>query len=329
VKGDQAFLAYDPIGLHIVNVTDSMNPVETAVYNPTGWVRTVTKTGNFLYVSEAENGIRILNAADLTELGFYSEAPSVLDLVVRDNYAYFVNNFSGLHILDVSNTTAVTKTGYLTLPGLPQRLQVAGNYAYVAAGGSGMRVIDISLPDTPVEVGHFFDSSGDYVDDLAVSGTLAYLANTSSGLRIIDISNPTSPSEVGLANVGYINEVEVFNQYAYAFEDQILHIVDVSIPGSPHEVISQTVTTNSIKNTLLSDGKLYLTEEGGGMRILDLANPTAPVEVFTTDLAGYTWDVAVDNGMVYVAAAEAGFYIFGKPITFTDFVYLPTVLRGE
>ncbi len=330
VQGNQAFVAYDPIGLHIVDVSDGMNPTETAVYNPTGWVRTMTKAGNLLYLSEAENGIRILNATDLSEVGFYSEATSVYDLVIEGNYAYFVNS-SGLHILDISNSTAVTETGYLSMSGSSWRLQVVGNYAYIAGGSNGMRVVDISSSGTPIEAGSFADTPGsniiDYVTDLTISGTLAYLADSSNGLHIVDISDPMSPSEVVSASVGYINEVEVLNQYAYAFSAQTVHIIDVSNPGSPSELISQTVTTNNIENTLLSDGKLYITEEGGGLRILDLTNPIAPVEVFATELAGYTWGVAVDNGTAFVADGEAGFYIFGQPIIFTDFIYLPTVIR--
>jgi hypothetical protein len=155
------------------------------------------------------------------------------------------------------------------------------------------------------------------------------LADGSNGLRIVDISDPMLPSEVVSANVGFIDEVQVLNQYAYAFAAQTVHIIDVSNPGSPNELISQTVTTDYIENTLLSDGKLYITEEGGGLRILDLTNPIAPVEVFATELAGYTWGVAVDNGTAYVADGNAGLYIFGKLINFTDYIYLPAVLRGD
>jgi hypothetical protein len=140
-----------------------MNPTETAVYNPTGWVRTVTKDDSLLHLSEAENGMRILNAADLSEVGFYSEATSVYDLVIEGNHAYFVNS-SGLHVLDISNSTAVTETGHLSLSGSPWRLQVVGNYAYVAEGSDGMRVIDISTPDTSIEVGSFANGPQNQVD---------------------------------------------------------------------------------------------------------------------------------------------------------------------
>ena len=336
VAGNQAFVAYDPIGLHIVDVTDNHNLVNTAVYNPTGWVRTVAKDANFLYLAEAENGIRILHAADLSEVGFYSEATSVYDLVIVGDYAYFVNG-SGLSILDVSNTTAVTETGHLTTPGNPQRLQISGHYAYIAAGGladGGMRIIDVSSPAAPVEVGAFSDESGigniDYVRDLTISGTLAYLADSSNGLRIVDISNATNPSEVGSNAAGYIKNVEVFDQYAYAFDGQNLYVIDVSNPAAPNQVVSQTLTSDgSISNTSLANGYLYVTEEGGDLHMLDLANPVAPIEVFATAVAGYAWGVAVDNGAVYVAAAEAGLYTFGEPAMYTDFIYLPAVLRGD
>lgn len=334
VDGNQAYVAYDPVGLHVVDVTDSMNPVETAVYNPTGWVGSVAKSGNLLYAAEAENGIRIYNVSSPyspTEIGFYPKTAVSL-LTVKNNYAYFVNSM-GLHILDVSNTDAVTETGSLALSDWPRGLQVIPNYAYLAIGGDGMRIIDIASPTTPVEVGAFADEPGidnvDYVSDLTISGTLAYLADSDNGLKIVDISNVTDPSELGAIDVGYIENVEVYSHYAYAFDWQNLYVVDVSNPATPAAVITQTVSDDSIRSTLFTDGYLYVTEEGGGMRILDLANPAAPVEVFATDLAGYTWDVAVDNGTVYVAAAEAGFYVFGNPITFTDFIYLPAVLRGS
>jgi hypothetical protein len=197
----------------------------------------------------------------------YKDAEHV---VVAGNYAYLVNYFNGLYIINVSDPAHPTQVGFYDTSGNAWGVAVVGNYAYVTVGSSGLRIINIANPAAPIEAG-FYDTPGAAVD-VAVVGNYAYVADGDSGLRIINVANPAAPTEAGFYDTpGSVSGVAVAGNYAYV-----------------------TYATGGWDN---------------GLRIINIANPADPAEVGFYVMQGFAGGVTVAGSYAYIANGDGGLVI--------------------
>jgi hypothetical protein len=165
-------------------------------------------------------------------------------VAVQDNYAY-VNAGPRLVIMDVSDRNNPVIVGQSPpLPDLVVGVAVDGQYAYVAAREAGLHVIDISNPTAPSEVGSYPTKGAAW--SVAIGGNTGFLASD-DGLHVLDISNPTVPSEIGfLATPDVAFDVTLEGNLAYVAESFSLELSSV---------------------------------DRGGLRIIDVSNPTNPTQI--------------------------------------------------
>ncbi len=183
--------------------------------------------------------------ANVTSVQFDGE---VLTVEVRGDYAY-VGLDTGLVILDITQPTHAIVKGMTT--GRTITIALSGDYAYTSGGGL-LRVIDVSQPARPLKLSES-DAFGS-IDDLAVYGDHVYLASE-MGFRIVDVSDPLAPVVVGaVPDRGWIYALDVAPDpatgrlYAYLVGDAVQILTDVWI--------------------------------GGGLRVIDVTEPTNPQEVY-------------------------------------------------
>jgi hypothetical protein len=115
--------------------------------------------------------------------------------------------------------------------------------AYVATS-NGLQIYNVAIPGAPVSIGRVALPNPTW--GLTVSGHYAYLATT-VGLRVVDVYNPSLPVVVGSSLP------------ALAGVSASLYATDVKVVG--HYAV------------LLYD----LTVGGGGIQVIDIAKPTAPL----------------------------------------------------
>jgi Ca2+-binding RTX toxin-like protein len=157
-----------------------------------------------------------------------------------------------LVILDISNPSKPTQTGFFNTSGYARDVEVVGDLAYVADYNRGLVILDISNPSKPTQTG-FFNTSG-YANDVEVMGDLAYVADADGGLVILDISNPSKPTQTGIFDTGvYAYDVEVVGGLAYVADDYGgLVILDVSdftqTPVVNNPIPDLTATTGETLN---------------------------------------------------------------------------------
>ncbi len=176
---------------------------------------------------------------------------------------------------------------------------VVGTYAYVSDYGAGLKIINIGNPAAPSLVGTFPIAMNSNTS-IAVSGNYAYLNDYVNGaVRIVDISNPASPNLIAtyLPPGGFPGSVAVSGHYLYIGDfSGAVEIVDVSNPASPSLVGSYLVsplpqhpaagTPSSPLGFSISGNYLYVADQGTGLYILNLANPTSPSLVGSYDPGG-------------------------------------------
>jgi len=287
---------------------------QVGYFNTPAVVKDVTIKGNFGYIADGYSGLRIYNISDPStpvETGFYNTPGSAEGVVVSGDYAYVADGTSGLRIIDVSDPSLPVEAGYVDTPGDAVAVALDGNYAYVAVGSLGIRIINVSNPVNPLEVTHI--NTGGSVRDVVFRDGFIYVSDYHVGFLIFDVSAPEMPSQAGFYNIPEQTwTLAVSGNYAYLtcynIYDLItgLRIIDISNPSA----LAETCFIDDLGyiGSLSVEGNIaYLSEYNYGLKILDVSDPSAPVEIghyYTNPF--YSGAIAVTVDYIYLSYREVG-----------------------
>ncbi|HTM21572.1 MAG TPA: hypothetical protein VL172_13720, partial [Kofleriaceae bacterium] len=184
-----------------------------------------------------------------------------------------------------------------------------GTRAYIANTGRGsLQIFELADPTAPVFLGEYFHpgvaTEGGFVHDLYVEDGRAYLAYWNLGLAIVDCQDPTAPVLVGTFD-GYprrkshsvwVTSAGGRRVAVHGDEDFGAHVrvVDVDDQGVAFlDVLSEFQTREAVSvHNIMTVGELaFVTYYQDGLRVLDLADPTHPVEIAHYD----TWDATTPS----------------------------------
>ncbi|MCU0331805.1 MAG: choice-of-anchor B family protein [Ignavibacteriaceae bacterium] len=150
----------------------------------------------------------------------------------------------------------------------------------------------------------------------AASGREYAIMGVTGGTTIIDVTNPSTPVEVAfipgpLAPPYEWREIKTHSHYAYVVSEGTgsgagMQIIDLSnLPTGASLAATYTATFTRAHEIFIADGYAYVVGTSqGGMHILDLSNPTSPLQVGYYGASGYVHDVHVWNDTAYVSSAD-------------------------
>ena len=161
----------------------------------------------------------------------------------------------GTTIIDVTVPSIPVEVAFIPGPLAPpyewREIKTHLNYAYVVSegtgSGAGMQIIDLSnLPDTAT-LAATYNATFTRAHEIFIADGFAYVVGTSQGgMHILDLSNPTNPVQVGFYGAsGYIHDVHVWNDTAYASSADTYDLVDLSSKANP-QLISQSAALPGI-----------------------------------------------------------------------------------
>jgi hypothetical protein len=283
----------DGLRLKVIDVTNPAAPVLRSTSDAYG-AQGVAVIGNTAYLASPD-----VNAATKRG-GLYTidvttpTAPRMITNTVGayDNWAVGVSgtlgavagNSLGLKIVNVGNPAAPRVVG--SLAGTIKGVAVAGQYAYavVVVPGNPARIelstVDLRNPAVPAIVGRVVLPGASGVQ---VVGSYAYVSAVQAGLQVVDISVPTAPRIVGkLDTAGNAQAVSVSNGYAYVADETAVRVIDVRTPTKP--VLRASVATPA--TAIVASGTRLLAVGGLQLKVMDIANPAAPVVRSTTTAYG-------------------------------------------
>lgn len=222
-------------------------------------------------------------------------------------------DFSSTALLDDMNTTADWDTveGRLHLPyftaheigSVPvsnvSRVAVQGKYAYVGRGTLGLGVIDVTDPTSPSLV-YEEPAAGHNVVDVVAFGHIVMASGPNQGLHFYDITNPASPVFVGTAS-GYNDP------HGLAAVGSLLYLADganglriLTLLGGAIAQIGYLDTPQAALD-VDAHGGIAVVADNTSLRIIDVSDPTAPVEVSSYPTL-YATSVQLVGTRAYVAA---------------------------
>jgi hypothetical protein len=202
-------------------------------------------------------------------------------------------------------------------PQAPIDVAVYDKFAYVL-DHEGMWVMDISDPTKPFDVGFIPMAE---TKQVVVDGGFAYGIDA-RGLWVLDLQNPTAPELIGFKDTPFRSlELSIINEFAYVRDEHgILRIFDLAKPTSitevgvydpPGQILGQEIVGNQIfvlrglanENPLpsfsMSGEYIYLADLDGGLRVIDISDPTRPTEIGSTALQISDVEVVGDQAYLF------------------------------
>lgn len=152
VSGNFVFLASQAQGLLIYDASNlAIPPVLVGQINNKGSANWVTVSGEFAYVANGPDGLRIdsiTNPASPVNIGHALTGGNTYGVAVAGQYA-FVAQSSGIAVFDVSDPSRPVPAGSAITSAQAYGVEVSGDFVYVANSTDGLRIFRL-LPQLQI-----------------------------------------------------------------------------------------------------------------------------------------------------------------------------------
>ena len=250
------------------------------------------------------------------------------DIKTWENYSYLVSEGGGgLQIVDLTDpTNPVLVQNHTADFTNAHNLYIDENgFAYVVganAANGGMIIYDLADPENPVKTGEW---AINYVHDVFVRNNIAWASLIGSGeLAVIDVTAKTNPATIIRWFEGSATHQSWLTDdgnYLLATEERTgghLKIWDVRDLNNITLVSEYESKHNMIIHNVYVRGVFaYLSYYAEGLKVIDISDPTSPVEVGDFDTtpesevaSAGVWGVFpyTSSGLIYVSDMQTGFY---------------------
>lgn len=330
VVGDRAYVIVAEGGprgrLLVVDVSDPAHPtLETSASFET-YPFCFSVAGGFAYVGGLQPGVRygrveiidisnpgqalVVGGFDLTE-----SSGGVTAIAAEGSLLHCCSRFqSNYDVFDRTDPLNPFPIGRweLKLDGPATSIRVIGSTVILAGHlfGTGspsqsfsMCILDVVDPQNPQLRGQVHKVDGDLAG-LDVSNPLAYLRDGGE-LRVLDIQDPAAPVQIGQIDTGFgAPLISVEGDLACLLDGPRLRVLNVSNPRAPalvgvKDLVFVDPYPNSQELKVVAQRGFLIAENS--LRIIDLRNPSQPVEAGRLDDQGFRGlDVAGDRAYVTV-----------------------------
>ena len=310
------FITYQDYGLSIVQVQNPDQPTEAASYSIGGEAKGMWLTDTLAFITRGWNGLVIFNISDPTQPAFLGEIDTydeAYDVYVQNGYAY-VADLTGIEVIDVSKPTAPTAVKRLWLDGWPVTLTGNGlDRLYVGALEGGIKEVEISNPADP----HFVRDYKAWAWDVWLQQNRLYVAGYNQGLHVLSIANLDTISYIANYSTAYTTQdMTVNGRYMYVANwKNGLYVVDLQASPYPKTVGRWNSYDASVSVAVDEQTEIvYLADQAGFLRQIDVSNPTDPREIGFFDFGQQiqSHHVLVSERYVYSSAGYNGWYAINK-----------------
>jgi hypothetical protein len=303
VIGSYAYLANGSEGLRTIDLSDESSPVEAIDDYAYGFgsYKAIEGMGDRLIVGTSDELILydLANPAAPARLSPDINTDPLYDVAVRGDVVYTATGNAGaqgaFQAYDFSTYPELPSVWTRTLPNYTWYLATDDRHAYVAVDGCCGEVLNgiyvFSLDEQPPEP--VFDAAletDNTFDLLDVSGETAFAAGT-QGLWRIDLTDPKTPHVTG-TQPGYMTDLDAEGDLVFVAASGLAILDGTSDDASPlyeGPLDAQAVAARG--------DQLVIVDPSAALAVLDVSDPTAPIEVGHYD--GSFVDVSVTEGQAW------------------------------
>jgi len=300
---DYAVLMCDWGYVHTVDISDPYNPVQLnfngQMGNPALHIH--VDVNGIIHTTGAQYYLRLIIGAggSLTAAGQKEFLYGAGNLFGRENDA-FVQYGGNMYILDL---TAPGFPAWSITPVLFSDIEVRQDTAYLVNENS-FQIWDVSNVQSPTLIGTAFISNG---NEIYINGKHAYISSDHYGLQIIDMTDPVNPQLTGQIDaLGWTANFDKSGNIGYIANASMLFAIDLSNPYGTGPEMTDILPTAGQTNDVAIDGDMaYVADWTGGLRIVDISNPSQLTEISNVPIKA--WKIDAENDIVYVTDANPNY----------------------
>lgn len=321
-----AYVACDTAGLYLVDVANVAAPKEITVQRLAGPALGVAVAGQLAYVASNLAGLSIVDVANpkrptlVRALPMGDSNPQVaVRVMVSGEQAFVAIEDAGLSIVSVTPPTGARVLAEVGTIGSVEDVAAAAGRAYFAAGRAGVWLVGPRALSPAPRLVHNLRPAGQAAAVAAEGGRLAV---SGSSLQLFDSSNPDQPLPQGAVADQHPAGIALAGDFAFlADRYNRIWTVDIADPNSPRVVAQLAFPVDKEAwpdEIVVGHDHAFVAGLFGGVRVLNVATPTAPVEVGHYDTnqrqpdggnGSYASSVALGWPYLYVAAQQLGLLV--------------------
>jgi len=298
------------MGLRIIDVTYPSMPTFGGSVNGIAQSGDIVVNSNYDYITNGESGIKVVDASIISN-PFITKSLFLFGNASRINYSnsylYVASKYGGLKIINSASAPDIFEEAkyVFSLVGT-EDMTTYSTYLYTV-NQDGLNIFDTIYPKNIVGVGYLpINNDKSWGIALDQIGNYVFVTGESGALRKIDISNPYNPLLIGTDSSGTsLRRIVVQDSYAFVADYYFgLRIYDIT-PAQPVLFTSLSLAGNpfAIK---LNGPYLYIACESGGMRIIDISNPSTPSEIGYYSPLNPVKDLDISGNYAYLALQNGG-----------------------
>jgi hypothetical protein len=299
LNGNHIYLCLDD-ELLIIDVSDPADPQLASTFAVDNFLYGVAIENGIAYLANGEYGLVVVNVSDPGSPTLISacDTPGWAAGVECDSgFLYLADWTGGIRIYNVANPASPQLLGTYDTRGNAYRMKLQGDTLWVADDEGGLLSIDVSDPANPYPIS-CYDTPG-RLRALALANDIVYVADSETGLQVIDVSEPQNPTLVySYDTQSSARSICLQGDFAYIVDGAGLQIFDVS-QHAPAQV--SFLNYYSGASCVSVAGNLACLSHWGTLKLIDVSDPTAPVQIGSLALAadGIAW-LQIDGNHVYV-----------------------------
>ena len=342
INGRYAYIASKVNGVHILDITDPLNPVWVNCIKTPGKAYDVQVSGKYAYIADGSAGLHILDVESPKEAKIVQtiDTPgNAYGVAVRAGYAYIADGLSGMEVIDIDPL----EMAYIVrnVPTVSEALTVklSGNEAYIGCG-QGLVIADVTKPEKASQINE--NKVGESYGEFDLRGDYAYYAHR-DGLDIIYTKKPQwayvksniepwvdekedqkrrflgmgwygqrdeeqRPEYEKIGWVKTFTSVAVYGDYVITGGyNQMLHIISMSNPLKPY-LVHRITTPAPVASVTVSGRYAWVAEPEVGLIIVNISNPRSAY-IAKTIASPNPADIEVSGGYAYLASGSLGLQI--------------------
>lgn len=304
--------------LHIINISDPSNPIHinNSIDLSIGSDAGIEYSDSYVFIAE-DRFLYSINVSDPIN-------PVVLDtiyveentkqLVIQNQKAILNNTKSGIKVVDISDPSHLSETGFYDSPGSTRKVIVKDDIAYLSDLWAGIQIINISDASPSFELSRFQTSSKAH--GIVATGDYLYLAEMFNGMDIISIEDPQNPSLISHKYNGIGWPVNIsLNQNYICFciiypSPQVLFI-DITNPTQP--VLLNTIYLNNAEiydpiELFMTDNQLFV-GVGSTFEIYDITDFSNATLIGSFEAVSIITDIHIEGNKGFISSGYSGIEI--------------------
>ncbi len=299
-------------GLLVFDIGDREHPARIATAYPDDSVETISIEGSKALLANRTGELFVYDLTNpvvpekvlVTDLFFKPR-----NIALHNNNLYVAGGLSGLKVIDLEKISRKKLLNAFNVPGNLHRIIADDGYYYLATKNNGLYVARKQQEGKlPVIVAHL--KLPKEFQNMVRSGDYLYLAYRKEGVLVADISRPERPAIVSKLNHPgrYIDIAMGGNRLYITSAGGELLIVNATFPENL--ILTGHLELPGPEQLAVRDNRVYVASTGG-LHIIDVSNPSRPIEISNKSLPWPLQEFAKSHQMtvrgdsVFLAAGPA------------------------